>query len=200
MRETNCGASELRVTRREDNDFTLSPTTMGGHANDTVLDGGGSTSNPWVEATLHESGEDEVNLGIMRLSIARREVSYYGRNARFSPLDFALLLLLARHKNKMLSYARIYRRLWGPKCKISTSRLRVHVCRIRQKLAEECMDGIRIINRGGLGYVIEIDTHLRGLSVLPINLDSGSEPATSSQPSSAGTFRKRHPRVATAAE
>ena len=200
MRDTNYAASERQTASDEDRQVILSPAPIGSHANDTVLDAGSCASNPWVEATLHESGADEVNLGIMRLNVARREVSYYGRNARFSQLDFALLLLLARHKNRMLSYARIYRRLWGPKCKISTARLRVHVFRIRQKLAEECMDGIRITNRGGLGYMIEIDTHLRGLSVLPIDMDSGPEPAMGSQLSPAGVFRKRHRRVATAAE
>ena len=179
MRDTNCLASELRAFPDEDGKLTLSPTPIGGHANDTVLDA--SASNPWVEAMLRESGVDEVNLGIVRLNVARREVSYYGRSAKFSQLDFALLLVLARNKNRMLSYARIYRRVWGPTSKITKSRLRVHVCRIRQKLEDQCMDGFRIVNRGGLGYMIEIDTHLRGRSLLPIDTDSGTEAAMSTQ-------------------
>jgi DNA-binding winged helix-turn-helix (wHTH) protein len=82
-------------------------------------------------------------------------VHYNGRSAHFSPIDFALILILARQKNRIISYSRIYRRLWGPTSKVSVPRLRVHIFRARKRLDDGLMHGIRIINRGG-GYLMEL--------------------------------------------
>lgn len=150
----------------------------GDPANETALDADESESNSWVEALLRESPAETLDFGAASLDTARRVVIYQGRYIRFSPLDFALLLVLARQKNRMISYARIYRRLWGPICKVSVPRLRVHVFRVRHKLQEKRMEGIRIINRGGIGYMIEIDAQALRRPVRRKELESGPRPSS----------------------
>lgn len=151
----------------------------GDPANETALDADESESNSWVEALLRESPAETLDFGAVSLDTARRLVIYQGRYIRFSPLDFALLLVLARQKNRMISYARIYRRLWGPICKVSVPRLRVHVFRVRQKLEGKRVEGIRIVNRGGIGYMIEIDAQALRRPVRRKELESGPRSSSS---------------------
>ena len=158
MSADNLAASEVQAVTSEIESLATSLSFVERQANQTPLEvGEDGETNSWVEALLRESSTETLNLGAVKLDIARRVVICNGRYARFAPLDFALLLVLDRNRNKMMSYARISRRVWGPNQKISVPRLRVRVFRVRQKLDEERMEGIRIINRGGLGYVMELD-------------------------------------------
>lgn len=143
-------------------------------ADGAALDSEDGESNSWVEALLRDSSAETIDFGTVKLDTARRVVICNGRYARFAPLDFALLLVLARSRNKMLSYARISRQVWGPTRKISVPRLRVRVFRVRQRLEEERMDGIRILNRGGLGYLMEIGSRAARRAVQRRDLETGS--------------------------
>ena len=159
------------------------------HASESVLDREGGESNSWVEALLHESSAETLNLGAVRLDTARRLVMCDGRYARFAPLDFALLLVLAKSKNRMLSYARITSQVWGPRHKVSVARLRVRVFRVRQRLEEEHMHAIRILNRGGLGYVMELDAPTNRRRVPRAELDVS--PGVSANMTAAGRLTSR---------
>ena len=202
MRATHCAVSERPTTTDEHDRFTLSHTTVGGQANDSSLeqDQEDSDSNVWVRAVLHESIGNVLDLGIARLNVERREVSYRGRKARFTPLDFAMLLVLTRHRNSMISYARIYRRLWGPISKVSVPRLRVRACRVRHKLEALRLEGIRIVNRVGLGYVLEVDSRLQSI-IVPMNAKTGNgAPAILNGTSGRVASGNVYQRSATAAE
>ncbi len=156
----NYMASEALVESSDIGAFALSPVPEQVDSVEADWNAVGETSNKWVEALLQESPAEVFDFGAVSLDTARRTVTCHGRYTRFSPLDFALLLILARHKNRIISYSRICRRLWGPTCKVSVPCLRVHVFRVRQKLERESMSGIRIINRGGLGYMMEFDNQV----------------------------------------
>jgi len=126
----------------------------------------------WIEALLRDSVADEASYGGVNLDQSRRTVTCQGQHVALSQIDFELLLVLARNKNRLVSYSRIYRRLWGPDSKVSVRRLRVHVFRLRKRLDEQGVDGIHIVNRCGVGYMLEIDilalrsaTRLRGFGI-----------------------------------
>ena len=157
MRVHDLPTSEARNLENELESIASPLPTYGDHANDTTLEVEDGESNSWVENLLHESSSETLSLGAVKLDPARRVAISDGHHVRFAPLDFALLLVLARNLGRMLSYARIARQVWGPNLKISVARLRVRVFRVRQRLEEERMYGIRIVNRGGLGYVMELD-------------------------------------------
>ncbi len=202
MRDINGTAIEYRTILDQDEQLTPSLTPMGSQANDMALGAEDCSSNVWVEALLHESIGEELHVGNVRLNVARRVVSYNGKNVRFTPLDFALLLILARHGNRTVTIARIYRRLWGPTCKISVPRLRVRVFRVRQKLNEKRIDGIRINNRNGLGYMLEIEPQLRiqSRATHPKVATISGEPSIRLQASAHAAIRNGDRSAATAAE
>lgn len=170
------------------------------HASERALDHEDRESNSWVEALLRESAAQTLDFGTMQLDTARRLVMCDGRYARFAPLDFALLLVLARSKNRMLSYARITSQVWGPRRKVSVARLRVRVFRVRQRLEEERMNGIRIVNRGQLGYVMELDAPTSRRSVQRANFEMDPSAAPNMTASRRRTSRDFPHDLADAAE
>jgi DNA-binding winged helix-turn-helix (wHTH) protein len=158
MRECNSLTSEAQSIENEIARFAESPQL---HACQTIepdSEFDDRESNSWIDALLRESSAEILDFGRVKLDAARRVVICNGRYARFAPLDFAMLLVMLRHRNKMLSYARICRLVWGPNRKLSVPRLRVRVFRVRQRLEEERLDGIHIISRGGLGYMLKLDS------------------------------------------
>lgn len=117
-----------------------------------------SDSNSVVlEPLPREPTAETLSIGGVTFDISRRLVACQNRHARLSQREFALLLVLARHKDRILSYFRIYRCVWGPTSKFSSSRLRLHVFRLRRRLNKGRINAIRIVNRDGIGYLMEID-------------------------------------------
>ncbi len=199
MRVHDFPTSEARNLTNELESVASPLPTREAHANDTTLEVEDDESNSWVENLLRESLSETLRLGAVKLDPERRVAISDGRHVRFSPLDFALILVLARNRGRMLSYARITRQVWGPNLKISVARLRVRVFRVRQRLGEERMHGIRITNRGGLGYVMELDSHADRRSREPRKL--GSNPgALAGTPAVPSVGTRRYHDVATAAE
>jgi DNA-binding response OmpR family regulator len=121
------------------------------------LDAGGNANSGVVEPSTCEPRAEMLSIGGVIFDISRRLVACQNRHARLSQFEFSLLLILARHKDRMISYLRIYRRVWGPTSRFSSSRLRLHVFRLRRRLDKGRMNAIRIVNRGGMGYLMEID-------------------------------------------
>ena len=193
-------ASEAQAVTNEIQPAVTSSALTGDPANQTALDADDRDSNSWVESLLRESAEKTLDLGAVKLDMARHLVICNGRYARFAPLDFALLLVLARHRNRMMSYSRINREVWGPGRKISVPRLRVRVFRVRQKLEDERMDGIRIINRGGLGYVLELNGPVLRHSIPLRELESGRVSTSPSKLKQTLTTKRDRQKVATSAE
>jgi DNA-binding winged helix-turn-helix (wHTH) protein len=193
-------ASEAQAVTNEIQPTVTSSALTGDPANEIALDVDDRDSNSWVEALLRKSSEKTLDLGDVKLDAARHVVICNGRYARFSPLDFALLLVLARHRNRMMSYSRINREVWGPGRKMSVPRLRVRVFRVRQKLEDARMDGIRIINRGGLGYLLELYGPVLRHSIPRRELESGPVSTSPSSLEQTLTTKRDRQGVATAAE
>ena len=91
-------ASEALVESSDIGAFALSPVPEQVDSVEADWNAVGETSNKWVEALLQESPAEVFDFGAVSLDTARRTVTCHGRYTRFSPLDFALLLILARHK------------------------------------------------------------------------------------------------------
>jgi DNA-binding winged helix-turn-helix (wHTH) protein len=111
---------------------------------------------PPGEVQSEDSG-GVFTIGQVRLDCSRRSAFFNGRSVRLSRLDCALLLALGRSKNRMLSYSRIIRRVWGPTGNVSPTGLRVRIFHLRHKLEALRVDGVHIRNKDRIGYIMEVD-------------------------------------------
>ncbi len=98
-------------------------------------------------------GPDQVVLevGDVRVDLARHHVTVGGRPVELTPKEFAFLALLARWPGRVLTHRAILGEVWGPEYGTETQYLRVYASQLRKKLDDdpECP---RLVTEPGVGY------------------------------------------------
>lgn len=92
----------------------------------------------------------------LRLDIRSHKAYIGGREILFRPKEFAILELLLRNKDRVLSRTQIIENIWGYNFDPTTNIVDVHVKSIREKISGICnKDYIRTVR--GIGYSIDTD-------------------------------------------
>ena len=101
-----------------------------------------------------QSGKPDPVLGIgaLRIDLARREVSVEGRALSLTPIEWKLLLLLARNAGKVITHRQILREVWGPGEGHQTHTVRVHMASLRKKLEADPSQPRWLLTEPGVGY------------------------------------------------
>ena len=82
----------------------------------------------------------------------RRVVTVAGGEVKLTQTEFNIMVLLAQHRGKMLTYATIIRHIWGSMDDGSVKKLQVNMANIRKKLGVKPGDNRYVVNELGVGY------------------------------------------------
>jgi two-component system KDP operon response regulator KdpE len=93
-----------------------------------------------------------IELPGLRIDVARREVRVDGREVDLTPLEFKILVFLARNAGKVLTHRQILDEVWGPGHAGGNHNVRVHVALLRKKLEAEPTRPRRLMTETGVGY------------------------------------------------
>lgn len=99
-------------------------------------------------ATGHTS--NELTLGNLLIDDASHRVYWCGRDIKLGRREYALLLELARHPDKVLSRTRLENLLYGWGEEVESNALEVHVHHLRKKLDKHLITTVR-----GIGYRLD---------------------------------------------
>lgn len=92
-----------------------------------------------------------VNVGGLRLDAARKVLQFNDNEVELLPKEFAIFEFLARFPDSYFSAEAIVERVWSSESESSPDTVRVHITRLRKKLAGlGCGD--RIVTMHGFGY------------------------------------------------
>ncbi|MBF0126590.1 MAG: response regulator [Magnetococcales bacterium] len=106
-------------------------------------------------ATLLASGqplESILEIGPLRLDPVRREVRIDGKTIPMTPIEYRLLLHLARNAGRVLTHQQILKEIWGPSCTHQTHTLRVFMAQLRRKLEADPTHPRLLLTEMGVGY------------------------------------------------
>jgi two-component system, OmpR family, KDP operon response regulator KdpE len=92
-----------------------------------------------------------LEVGDLRLDLARHEVRAAGRTVELTPKEFAFLALLARWPGRVLTHRAILQEVWGPEYGTETQYLRVYASQLRKKLVDD-PERPRLVTEPGVGY------------------------------------------------
>ena len=92
-----------------------------------------------------------LEVGDVRVDIARHQVTVGGRAVELTPKEFAFLALLARWPGRVLTHRTILREVWGPEYGTETQYLRVYASQLRKKLDDD-PERPRLVTEPGVGY------------------------------------------------
>ncbi|MBC1547905.1 response regulator transcription factor [Listeria sp. FSL L7-1435] len=81
----------------------------------------------------------------------RRLVKMGAAEIHFTPIEYKILLLLARHAGKVLTHDFIIREIWGPYSSENQA-LRVNMSNIRRKIEKNPAEPAYILTEVGVGY------------------------------------------------
>ena len=95
--------------------------------------------------------EAVLEVGDLRIDVARRHVTVAGRPVDLTPKEFGLLAALARHPGRVLSHRMILEEVWGSGYGTETQYLRVYASQLRKKLDEDPTRP-RLVTEPGVGY------------------------------------------------
>jgi two-component system, OmpR family, KDP operon response regulator KdpE len=95
---------------------------------------------------------DVIAVGPIRIDQPRHEVTVEGEVVHLTPIEFKLLLELARSAGRVLTHHHLLREVWGPEVVEQTQYLRVHVAALRRKLERDPARPQWLITEAGIGY------------------------------------------------
>lgn len=98
------------------------------------------------------TAEEVVTVKDLVVDIGKRRVLLDGEAVRFTAIEYKIILLLAKHVGKVLTYDFIIKEIWGPYASNDNQILRVNMANIRKKLKENPIEPKYIVTELGIGY------------------------------------------------
>jgi two-component system KDP operon response regulator KdpE len=99
-------------------------------------------------ALAGETGWDD---GRLRVDPLRRRAEFDGQPLKLTPKEWSLLLLLLRHRGKVLTQPQLLRELWGPDHDEDSHYLRILVGKLRRKLGDDALAPRYLETEPGVG-------------------------------------------------
>ncbi len=99
----------------------------------------------------------ELRFGDNVLDFARRQLTRRGQIVHLTPLEYRLLVALARDAGKVLTHRQLLREVWGPNFSEHPHYLRVYMAHLRQKLEDSPAQPHHLLTETGVGYRLLID-------------------------------------------
>jgi len=97
------------------------------------------------ESDLFESGD-------LRIDRGRRTVSLQGKEVRLTPIEWKLLVALAKRPGRVLTHGHLLREVWGPGAGEQHHYLRVYMAQLRHKLEDDPARPRHLTTEPGVGY------------------------------------------------
>ena len=95
---------------------------------------------------------DVIEVGTIRIDQPRHEVTVDGAIVHLTPIEFKILLELARQAGRVLTHAQLSRAVWGATPVEQGHTLRVHVAAVRRKIERDPARPQWLVTETGVGY------------------------------------------------
>jgi len=95
---------------------------------------------------------DLLQVGPIRIDQSRHSVTIDGREVHLTPIEFRLLLELARWPGRVLTHRQLLSEVWGPNAVDHSHYLRVHMAALRRKIEADPARPQWLLTEAGVGY------------------------------------------------
>ena len=93
-----------------------------------------------------------IEVGPIKIDQPRHTVTVGGNEVHLTPIEFRLLLELARHPGRVLTHHQLLHEIWGPKAVDEVHYLRVHMAALRRKIEADPARPQWLLTEAGVGY------------------------------------------------
>jgi two-component system KDP operon response regulator KdpE len=97
-----------------------------------------------------------IEVGPLKIDLAARIVTRDGKELHLTPIEYRLLVLLAKHAGKVLTHRQILMEVWGPPHASQTHYVRVYMGELRKKIELDPARPQLVITEQGVGYRLRV--------------------------------------------
>jgi DNA-binding response OmpR family regulator len=102
---------------------------------------------------LSNTGADLLHVGDLTVEPDSGQVTRFGQALVLTPIEFRLLVYLARHRNQAVSRAQIIEAVWGYTPDLDSEKaVNVHIRHLREKVEPDPNQPVIILTVPGIGY------------------------------------------------
>jgi two-component system KDP operon response regulator KdpE len=108
-----------------------------------------------IRVVLRRSGPatpEVLEVGPIKIDQPRHAVTIDGREVHLTPIEFKLLLELAKKPGRVVTHRQLLVLVWGPNAVEQTHYLRVHMAALRRKIEEDAARPRWLLTEAGVGY------------------------------------------------
>ncbi|MDR1266379.1 MAG: response regulator transcription factor [Propionibacteriaceae bacterium] len=98
------------------------------------------------------NGSETLRIGNLTIAAGAHTVKRDGQAVNLTPLEFDLLVALARHPNQVFTREQLLRSVWGYRHAADTRLVNVHVQRLRAKIERDPDNPEVVVTVRGVGY------------------------------------------------
>jgi two-component system KDP operon response regulator KdpE len=102
-------------------------------------------------------GSPVREFGALHIDLEKREVTLEGREVHLTPIEYKLLVLLAKNAGKVLTHRQILKEVWGPAYMSQTHYVRVRMAELRKKIELDPERPKLLVTEPGVGYRLKAD-------------------------------------------
>ena len=106
-----------------------------------------------------EPSDDVIEVGPVRIDQPRHEVTVSGAVVHLTPIEFKILVALARQPGRVLTHRQLVRAVWGATSTEQSHTLRVHVAALRRKIEVNAARPRWLVTEAGVGYRMRDESH-----------------------------------------
>lgn len=107
------------------------------------------------QSVVQDKQKDIIEIDDLSIDSSTHRVKVGDREVKLTPMEFDILLLLAKNKGMVFSIEKIYELVWKEEFLESDNTVMVHIRKIREKLEENSRKPRFIKTVWGVGYKIE---------------------------------------------
>jgi two-component system KDP operon response regulator KdpE len=96
--------------------------------------------------------EQSYTFDALNIDLVRREVTLDGAAVRLTPIEYKLLVYLARNAGRVVTHSLILREIWGSAQTTQAHSVRVHMAELRKKVELDPSRPRLLITEPGVGY------------------------------------------------
>jgi len=89
------------------------------------------------------------------LDTAARRVRLDAEDVHLTPIEYKLLVVLARNSGKVLTHSALLKEVWGRHTPDNQTYLRIHTQHLREKLKDDALNPRFIVTEPGIGYLLK---------------------------------------------
>ncbi len=99
--------------------------------------------------------DDKIYINDLEIIENEHKCLLFDEEIKFTPIEFEILLYLAKHKGEVISSEKLFEKVWKEKYFDSNNTIMVHIRRIREKLHDDSKNSKYIKTVWGVGYKVE---------------------------------------------